>query len=138
MIKDDLWKLLDFAVGFDYFTLSTKFFKEQIFPAAFYQILFGLPCVNQSSTFCYFFDLKLAWHCFAKVLILTETFHLWCATYTVSNKNLADFETYVFRGYLRNHLSYKKVFYIYLHSCLKSFQMKKLFFKSGNKISWYL
>ena len=30
-----------------------------------------------------------------------------------------------FRGYLRNHLSYKKVFYIYLHPCLKSFQMKK-------------
>ena len=121
MIKDDLWKLLDFAVGFDYFTLSTKFFKEQIFPAAFYQILFGLPCVNQSSTFCYFFDLKLAWHCFAKVLILTETFHLWCATYTVSNKNthLADFETYVF-------------------PCLKSFQMKKEFFKYCHKISWYL
>ena len=46
---------------------------------------------------------------------------------TVSNKNthLADFETCVFRGYLRNHLSYKKVFYIYLHPCLKSFQMKK-------------
>ena len=30
--------------------------------------------------------------------------------YTVSDKNthLADFETCVFRGYLRNHLSYKK------------------------------
>ena len=43
-------------------------------------------------------------------------------SYTVSNKNthLADFETCVFRGYLRNHLSYKKVFKIYLHPCLKS------------------
>ena len=59
---------------------------------------------------------------------------------TVSNKNthLADFETCVFRGYLRNHLSCKKVFYIYLHPCLKSFQMKKEFLKSGHKISWYL
>ena len=47
--------------------------------------------------------------------------------YTVSNKNthLADFETCVFRGYLQHHLSYEKVFYIYLHSCLKNFQMKK-------------
>ena len=46
--------------------------------------------------------------------------------YTVSNKNthLADFETCVFRGYIRNQLSYKKVFNIYLHRCLKSFQMK--------------
>ena len=45
----------------------------------------------------------------------------------MSNKNthLADFETSVFRGYLRNHLSYKKVIYIYLHPCRKSFQMKK-------------
>ena len=48
-------------------------------------------------------------------------------SYTVSNKNtnLADFETCVFRGYLRNHLSYKKHYKIYLHPCLKSFQMKK-------------
>ena len=57
--------------------------------------------------------------------------------YTVSNKNthLADFETFVFPGYLRNHLSYKKVFNIYLHPFLKSFQMKKEFLKSGHKIS---
>ena len=49
---------------------------------------------------------------------------------TVSNKNthLADFETCVFRGYLRNHLSYEKNVYIYLHPCLKSFQMKKITF----------
>ena len=59
--------------------------------------------------------------------------------YTVSNKNthLADFETFVFRGYLRNHLSYKKVFNIYLHPYLKSFKMKKQFLKSGHKNSWY-
>ena len=46
---------------------------------------------------------------------------------TVSNKktHLAVFETCLFRVYLRNHLSYKKVIYIYLHPCLKSFQMKK-------------
>ena len=46
---------------------------------------------------------------------------------TVSNKNthLADFETCLFRGYLRNHLSCRKVFNIYLHPCLKSFQMTK-------------
>ena len=55
---------------------------------------------------------------------------------TVSNKNthLADFETCVFRGYLRNQLIYKKAFNIYL---LKSFQMKKEFLKSGHKISRY-
>jgi len=43
---------------------------------------------------------------------------------TVSNKNtsLADFETCVFRVYLRNHLSYRKVIYIYLHSCLGAFR----------------
>ena len=53
---------------------------------------------------------------------------------TMSNKktHLADFETCVFRVYLRNHLSY-----IYLHPCLKSFQMRKEFFKFGHKISWY-
>ena len=47
--------------------------------------------------------------------------------YAVSNKNthLADFETCVFRGYFRNHLSYKKILQIYLRPCLKSFQMKK-------------
>ena len=47
--------------------------------------------------------------------------------YAVSNKNthLADFETCVFRVYLRNQFSHKKVFNIYLHPCLKSFQIKK-------------
>ena len=57
--------------------------------------------------------------------------------HTVSNKNihLPVFEICVFRGYLRNHLSSKKVFYIYLHPCLKSFQMKKKFLRSGHKIS---
>ena len=56
---------------------------------------------------------------------------------TVSNKNthLADFGTCVFRGYLRNHLSYKQVIYIYLHPRLNSFQIKYEFFKSGQKIS---
>ena len=44
---------------------------------------------------------------------------------TVSNKNthLAAFETCVFRVYLRNHLSYKKVIHVYQHPCLKSFQI---------------
>ena len=58
---------------------------------------------------------------------------------TVSNQNthLPVFEICVFRVYLRNHLSYKKVFYIYLHLCLKNFPMKKEFFRSGHKISWY-
>ena len=52
-------------------------------------------------------------------------------TITVSNKNthLADFETCVFRGFLRNHLSYKRVTYIYMHPCLKSFQIKKNIFE---------
>ena len=61
--------------------------------------------------------------------------------YTVSNKktHLADFETYVFRIFLRNHLSCKTFLDIYLHPCLKSFQMKKKeFFKSCRKISRYL
>ena len=51
--------------------------------------------------------------------------------HTLSNKktHLADVETCVFR----NHLSYKKAIYIYLHPCLKSFQMKKQSFKSGPK-----
>ena len=53
---------------------------------------------------------------------------------TVRNKNT---HLAVFRGYLRNHLSYKKVIYIYLHPCPKSFQMKIYFLKSGLKISWY-
>ena len=46
---------------------------------------------------------------------------------TVSNKktHLADFETCVFRVYLRKPLSYKKVIYIYLHPCLKRFQIRK-------------
>ena len=39
---------------------------------------------------------------------------------TVSSKNthLPDFETCVFRGYLRNHLSYKKVIYVHLFAAL--------------------
>ena len=59
---------------------------------------------------------------------------------TVSNKktHLAVFGTCVFRVYLRNHLSYKKVIFMYLHPRLKSFQIKKKFFKSGHKISCYL
>ena len=54
---------------------------------------------------------------------------------TVSNKitHLAVFEAFVFRVYLQIHLCYKKLFYIYLHPCLKSFQMKKQSFKSGPK-----
>ena len=41
---------------------------------------------------------------------------------TVSNKNmnLAVYYAIVYRVYLRNHLSYKKVIYIYLHPRLKS------------------
>ena len=48
-------------------------------------------------------------------------------THTVSNKNthLPVFEISVFRVYLRNHLNYEKAIYIYLHSSLKSFQMKQ-------------
>ena len=42
----------------------------------------------------------------------------------VSNKktHLAVFGTCFFRVYLRNH---EKVIYIYLHPCLKTFQIKK-------------
>ena len=42
----------------------------------------------------------------------------------MSNKktHLAVFQTCVFRVYLRNHLSYKKVISIYLHPRLKRFQ----------------
>ena len=39
--------------------------------------------------------------------------------------HLPLFEICFFRVYLRNHLNYEKNIYIYLHSCLKSFQMKK-------------
>ena len=37
----------------------------------------------------------------------------------------------------RNHLSWKKVIYIYLHPCLKSFQIKQELFKSSYKISCF-
>ena len=55
--------------------------------------------------------------------------------YTVSNKyvHLAVFEICVFRVYLRNHLRYKKVIYIYLHPCLKSFQIKNNFWNPVTK-----
>ena len=48
---------------------------------------------------------------------------------TASNKNthLDVFETCNFRVYLRNPLSYKNVIYIYLHPCLKSFQINEDF-----------
>ena len=48
-------------------------------------------------------------------VILKDKMNLFTSSDTESNKNthLADFETCVFREYLRNHLSYKKVFYIY-------------------------
>ena len=54
---------------------------------------------------------------FWSLQILVQVLH--SVLNTVSNKNthLADFETCVFRGYLWSH--------IYLHPCLKSFQMKK-------------
>ena len=57
--------------------------------------------------------------------------HDWISTCTVSNKNtyLPVFEICVFRVYLLNNLSLKKVIYIYLYPCLKSFQMKKIFFE---------
>ena len=56
---------------------------------------------------------------------------------SVTKIHIYLFLKYVFfRVYLRNHLSYKKVFYIYLHPCMKTFQMKKNL-KSGDKISWY-
>ena len=80
----------------------------------------------------------------AGLWIICSTLYIVVASFyynhTVSNKNahLTDFETCVFHGYLRNHLSYKKVIYIYLHPFLKSFQMKKEFFKCSYKISWYL
>ena len=44
-------------------------------------------------------------------------------------KHLTILETCIFRVYLRNHLSYKKVVKIYLHSRLKSLQMKKRIFQ---------
>ena len=67
------------------------------------------------------------WICFSYVRI------------TVSDKNthLPVFKLCVFRVYLRNHFTYKKVISIYLHPCLKSFHLKKEFLKSGHKISWY-
>ena len=45
-------------------------------------------------------------------------------THTVDNKKTRTpcFQTYVFPVYLRNHLSYKKIIYIYSHPCLRSFQ----------------
>ena len=59
------------------------------------------------------------------------------STSTVSNKNthLPVFEICVFRLYLWNHYRCKKVSNFYLYPCLKSFQMKKEFLKSGHKIS---
>ena len=52
----------------------------------------------------------------------TLLFPLW---HTVSNEktHLDVFKICPFRVYLRNLLSYKKVIYIYVHSCLKSFQI---------------
>ena len=43
----------------------------------------------------------------------------------------------VFPVYLQNRLSYKKSISIYLYKFLKSSQLKKEFFKSDDKISWY-
>ena len=52
-------------------------------------------------------------------------------SHTEGNKktHLTILETCIFRVYLRNHLSYKKVVKIYLHSRLKSLQMKKRIFQ---------
>ena len=59
----------------------------------------------------------------------------WKSEYTVSTKktHLANFETCVFRVYLWKHLSYKKNIYIYLHSCLRSFQIKKRIFQTRSQ-----
>ena len=67
--------------------------------------------------------------------MIFEIFEKNNTTCTVDNKNIhpADFLTCVLREYLRNHLSSKKVFYIYLHPCLNSFQINYDFFKSDHK-----
>ena len=51
----------------------------------------------------------------------------WQGTVSYKNTHLAVIETCVFRVYLRNHLTYKKLIFIYSYPCLKSFQMKKEF-----------
>ena len=50
---------------------------------------------------------------------------------TVSNKNthLADFETFVFRGYLWNHLSYKKCFFHLFLSLSEDLSDEKIIFE---------
>ena len=61
--------------------------------------------------------------------------------HTVSNKNihlpLFEIGMFFFADISGTTWAIKKVFYIYLHPCLKSFQMKTEFLKSGHKISWY-
>ena len=56
--------------------------------------------------------------------------------HTVSNKytHLADFETCVFRVYPRNHLSYKKVIYIYLNPCQLSDEEMIFEIRSQNQL----
>ena len=72
-----------------------------------------------------FADLKPTKFCF---------FLTYCLS-TISNKKyiLPVFEISVFRVHLRNHLSCKKVIFIYLHPCLKTFQMKKNFWSPVTK-----
>ena len=75
-------------------------------------------------------QIVLSWHIFRHfhyIVIQSVT--------KIQNTHLPVFQICVFRVYLRNHLSYKKNIYIYLHPCLKSFQMKNL--KTYHKISWY-
>ena len=46
-------------------------------------------------------------------------FHLLMCTVSNKKTHLPDFETFVFRVYLRNHLSYKKVLYILSRNIVK-------------------
>ena len=77
------------------------------------------------------FSLLFTYQVLSKILSLAWTplainFSRTCRI-TVSNKNthLADFETCVFRGYLRNHLSSKKVFLYLFASLSEEFSDKK-------------
>ena len=61
---------------------------------------------------------------------VTNFYESFCK-YTVSNKNthLANFETCVFRGYLRNHLSYKKSFWHLFESLSEELSDEKRIFQ---------
>ena len=58
---------------------------------------------------------------------------------SITKKHIPSvFQLFVFPVYLQNRLSYKTSVYIFLHHFLKSFQLEQTFFKSGDKISWFV